>query len=498
MGRFAPSPAGRDLAWLGMGSETRFSVLPFRPFWSLKLRSYDMPEIFSPGPRPPAGSASLLAAFLVGFASAPLSGQHQASPPPSAYALEGVTVVHGDGGREEGVTLVVRSGMVERLGPDAEVPEDARVLEGDDLHVYPGIVDPYGRASMELPSPETEGVPAWDPPREVQGLTPSVRVADHLTATGASLEDERIRGVVASAVFPPRGPLPGTGAFLLHRKDAEAPRDLVLDPAVGVGAAFEGSRVGYPGTLFGVMALLRQAFADAEHRQILRAEYDADPSGIDRPGRDQDFEVIRQLAAGEYPVFFRANEAQAVRRVLALSEELGFTPVVVGGGEAWRVADELRARNVPVVVSADLPGPEEWDPEDDGELDPAAHRERERLENLYANAGRLRDAGVTVAFTGHLGSADAREGARKAVEYGMSEADALRALTSVPAELLGAPELGRVQEGGSATFVVANGPLLDEDTAILHTFVAGRPTAGADPGMDGNAEAQGSSSGGGR
>ena len=211
--------------------------------------------------------------------------------------------------------------------------------------------------------------------------------------------------------------------------------------------------------------------------------------------------MLRNVAAGGAPVFLTANRPEEIRNVLELSQEYGFRPVIVGGSEAWRVTDELLERNVPVLVSLDFPTPQRWEPETDAEEaadtteaegtegtegaeeaevqeepaepSPAALREQERLENLYSNAGRLAEACVTFALTSGGGDADIREGVIKAMEYGLSEADAMQAVTTTPAEMFGIPNVIRIEEDMAATFVVATGPLFDEESNIAYTFVEG-------------------------
>ncbi|NIU75052.1 MAG: amidohydrolase, partial [Gammaproteobacteria bacterium] len=98
------------------------------------------------------------------------------------------------------VTLVVRNGRIDALGPNVEPPSGARVLEGDSLWVYPGIIDADGEADYEFPDSDADRdqVAAWDPPRELQGFTPHRRVVDHLAATGSDLSQRRTQGIVAA------------------------------------------------------------------------------------------------------------------------------------------------------------------------------------------------------------------------------------------------------------------------------------------------------------
>lgn len=426
--------------------------------------------------------ATLVARALAAVVLLPpgLAGQYDEPPPPAAYALEDVTVVHPDGRRQEGVNVVVRGASIASLAPGAEIPTEARRLEGDSLHVYPGLVDGWGSVPVGFPEgPDRDEVVPWDPSRAAQGFTPHRRVVDHLTATGATTAGPRRAGVVAMGVVPLDGVAPGRGAVVLLRPGAETPRELVARPELALGMSFRGSGSAYPSTLFGVIALVRQAFLDAGRLQGLQEARRTGAGGPTVPPWDPDYEVLRRAAVRDLPVFFRAEEAGDIRRVLALADEVGLSPVIVGGGESWRLAGELARREVPVLVSLDFPEPEEWEPDGEPpdtagtELAPGAAREKERLENLYANPSRLVEAGVRVALTSGGGRADLREGARTAIEHGLSETAALRALTSTPASILGISDQASLRVGGPANLVITSGPLFGEGSPVRYTLVEG-------------------------
>ncbi|HEX2167621.1 MAG TPA: hypothetical protein VHG09_10360, partial [Longimicrobiales bacterium] len=425
--------------------------------------------------------------------------QFTEAPAPAAYALRNVTVVRPDGSSEAGQTLIVRAGRIEALARDAAVPADARVLDGDTLYVYPGFVDAAGSIPFEFPRDTTDRsrVRSWDPPRTLQGFMPSRRVIDYVNATGDDGEDLRKDGIVAVAVHPTLNEplMSGRGVLVLLRPDAESPQDLVLDPVLAPLMSLRGSRGTYPSTQMGVIAWYRQTFLDAQHRMAVAEARSANGAGP-APSFDADMDIVQELLRSNGRVYFAADDANAIRRVLGLAGEFGFRPVIVGGAEAWKVADELGAAEVPVLVSLDFPEPERWDPDEPEEdaasepLAPAAARERKELEDIYANAGRLADAGVTFALVS-AGSEDLREGVAKAIEYGLREADALRALTTTPAALLGVPQLAHVERGSAATFTVADRPVFSEDARILYTFVEGVLQQGATTERSGAGDASG-------
>jgi len=443
----------------------------------------------------------VLGPVLTGLASlpSPLSAQFVEPPPPAAYALRGVTLVKADGDRLSGVNIVIREGLIEAVGPNVEVPPDAEVLEGDSLMVFPGFIDAQGAAEYEFPDPEINRsqVKSWAPTRTEQSFLPHLKVVDYLTATGKDLADQRKKGIVAAAVLADGRLMPGQGTVLMYYKTAATPQELVLIPETGPVLSFRGAQGVYPSQVFAVMAFFRQSFEDARRDALIREAYAEDPQGIPTPHWDPDYAVLRDVLNGK-TVYFVANQAEDIRNVLTLQEEYRLRPVIVGGGEAWKVADRLRENNVPVLVSLDFPKPDRWKPEkaDSGEeatqqpqLDAAAQQEKERIEGYYANAAKLAESGVTFALTSGGGAADIREGVQKAIEYGLSEEDALRAVTTTPANLLGIPNLVDIDEGMSATFIVTDGELFDDETNIAYTFVAGEMEEGRGGGAGAAGEA---------
>jgi imidazolonepropionase-like amidohydrolase len=424
-------------------------------------------------------------AFALALAPTSLVAQYDAAPPPSAWAMSGVTITHADGRVESGVTVVVRGGMIQTLRAGAPIPADAQDVTWADgtLYLYPGIVDAHGAVAVELPTPNRDGTQTWNPTREIQFFTPHREAASFLRATGSSLASERRRGVVASAVFPGRGILPGQPSLIVHRVDARTSAELVMTPSLGLAAAWQGAQGAYPGTLMAQHAFLRQAFADAEHYRLHRAAQARDTQRMATVTHDADYEWLNRAAAREVPVFFQASGAEDIRRVLSLADELRFRPILVGASEAGAVSDALARRSIPVLLNAGFPQPQNWRPGDDETpLTPAAARERVRLQPVYETPARLAAAGVTFAFTsGGAAGTDLLRGARRAIEFGLSEADALRALTLTPATLLGVAPMVRIGEGLPATFMVTDRPLFQEDARIVWTFVNGHPEKGQDP-----------------
>ena len=130
------------------------------------------------------------------------------------------------------------------------------------------------------------------------------------------------------------------------------------------------------------------------------------------------------------------------------------------------MADQIKAANVPVIVGGTLRLPvEPTDPYD----------------SPYANPGRLVAAGVTVALKS--GGSDVGTASRNlpydaavAVAYGLPEAEALKAVTITPAQILGvADQLGSLEVGKRANLVITAGHILQPTTEVKGLFIAGKP-----------------------
>jgi imidazolonepropionase-like amidohydrolase len=218
----------------------------------------------------------------------------------------------------------------------------------------------------------------------------------------------------------------------------------------------------------GVFAVLRQSLETAR-------QYRDTPA--DRRLHDPVSAALAPVLEGTLPVVFEANSAQEIQRALRFAGEYGLKPVIYGGAEAWRVADLLRQRNVPVLVSLRLAPPERiggspFQPAAATELPPGSP-ERTDAES---NPARLERAGVRFALV--TGSVTKMEDnwakLRTAISRGLSVAGALRALTESPAEILGIRhQFGALEPGQLANITITDGDLFARKPRIRAVVIGG-------------------------
>jgi hypothetical protein len=250
----------------------------------------------------------------------------------------------------------------------------------------------------------------------------------------------------------------------------------------------------YPVSLLGTFSALRQIFNDAKRQQEWQKAYASDPRGMRRPETDMSLEALYPAINRQVPVVFNANREIEIIRALDLIRELNLRGVIAGGQEAWKVADRLKAQDVPVLLSMNFP---KRTAAASTEADP------ETLETLRFRAetpkgpGRLAAAGVKFAFQsgGVTPLADFFANAAKTVENGLGRDAAIRAMTLSAAEILGVENrLGSIEPGKIANLTLVKGDLLGRDRFVPQIIIDGkvfeqkepvRPAGGRGPGAGG-------------
>lgn len=465
-----------------------------------------------------------LAAVVLLSAGAAAAGQ--AAPRPELYVLENVRLE----AQGELVKLVLAEGRIrERLAADAANPPGARLADGKGGVVTPAFVDAYTRVGIETPVPvadrdqpvSTESDAGIDMRiANRRGVQPAFRAVDVLTPEDKHDQAAREQGFATLCIAPAGHLLPGASTVVTTR--AAAPRDTVLVPTAFDHAELRTSEGGYPSTLMGCVAQLRQFFLDAtRQRELLERQSAARPGP--RPPYDRDLEALGAVLDGQRRLVCHAETNRDIERWLKLADEAGFEIAVTGGRDAWRLAGVLAERGIPIALTLDWgeevddptakkepkkkPAEEgqsesEDQPEEPGEpeepeppaagaegaketekaweyLEPLAVRsERRRLwEEGRDCALRLHEAGVPFAFgSGSASPKELLKHVRELVEVGLPADVALAAMTANAAEFIGLGDrLGGLEPGMMASLAVWTAPPTDEKAKLAWLFVEGFP-----------------------
>lgn len=426
------------------------------------------------------------------------------------YAITNARVVTVSGPVIERGTVVVREGLIAAVGERVAAPPDARTIDGTGLTIYPGLIDASTTLGIPRPTPTPgatpgggggfaglfgQSAPSAVSPNSTQlpGLQPEISAADLIRPGGNEIEAARNAGITAAQTAPRGNIFLGQSAFI--NLSGDTPQQMIVRSPVAlhVGTTPIGGGQ-YPGSLMGVFSSVRQLLLDAQRYREANAVYDRSPRGLRRPEQDKSLAALLPVLSRQMPVVMQADSERQIARALELAREFNFQLVIAGGTEAHKVAERLKAANVPVLLSLNFPrrtaaASPDSDPEPLRIL-------RDRIE-APKTAGRLAAAGVRFAFQsgGMTQMNDFLANAARAVEGGLSPMDAVRALTIRPAEILGvAQQLGTIEVGKIANLTVTRGDLFAKDRRITHVFIDGRPVdlrpaataTGGAPGASGN------------
>ncbi len=407
------------------------------------------------------------------------------------YAITNARIVTVSGTPIERGTVVIRDGLIAAVGVGVAAPADARVIDGSGLTVYPGLIDSSTSLGIPQPTPAaqptTGGAAAAFAQLRAQtsptvalnstqpaGLQPEVLAEDFLRPGGEQIEAARAAGITTALTAPRQGIWMGQSALI--NLSGETAQQMIVRSPVALHVGFTPLRSGgYPSSLMGVFAVLRQMLLDAGRYREAQLAYERSPRGTRRPDQDRSLAALLPVLDGALPVVMYADREREIARALDLAEEFKLKAIIAGGLESAKVADRLRERKVPVLLSLNFPrrttaAMPEADPEPVRVL-------RERVE-APKTAARLVNARTRFAFqSGALTNmADFSANLLRAIEAGLGREDALRALTIWPAEIFGVSDrLGSIETGKIANLLVTRGDLFDRNRAIRHIFIDGRP-----------------------
>jgi imidazolonepropionase-like amidohydrolase len=416
--------------------------------------------------------------FLVTlFLYASLTGGSLAaqSPTRSVYAIKDARIYPVSGGVIASGTVLIRNGLISAVGADLAIPAEATVIEGAGLTVYPGLIDSFTDTGLPAAAAPAQPQQPAAQPRNTQealfqtplGLNADRALAEQVRPTGRNVEAYRNLGITSALTVSRDGLLTGQSVLINTGETnivVKTPVALHINPAPVTG--------GYPATLMGAFAVLRQTFSDADWYRQSWERFHRNPRGIERPPYDRILESVVPVLQGKLPSIIHADWKAQIKRAINLADELKLQPIIAGGLEAGAIAPLLKSKNIRVLVSINYARQK---PRSGGAG--AAEFDEQEMKAFLANAAALQKAGVGFAL--QSGFADRPqlfiENIRRTIENGLTLEQALRATTLSAAEILGMGDaLGSLEAGKIANIAVADGEPFARNTRIRMVFVDGQ------------------------
>lgn len=390
------------------------------------------------------------------------------------FAFVNARIQKAPGKMVDGGVLVIRKGKIVAVGQSGAVavPEDAVVYDLGGKYIYPAFLDlysSYGMPEVSRTSGE-EDEPIWF--SEKRGpfgwnaaVKPEVQAADMLEPDAKAAAALREAGFGLVLTQQQDGIIRGTAA-LVHLVDGKA-NEAIAQPMAAGGFSFSkgSSPMGYPSSLMGAIALIRQTWYDAQWYARART--------LDDTPYDASLQAM--TAMEPLPALFAVDDIASGQRAIALGTEFNKRFILKGRGDEYQQAQWLAARQQPVVIP--LVFPDAYDVEDPYGALHISLPQLMHWEMAPANAAMLAKEGVPFAFTtdGLDKPQDIWKQLRKVRSYGLSDSLLLAALTTQPASMLGiGKDAGTLDAGKTASFFIASAPLWDDDMQVLESWIHGQ------------------------
>ncbi|MCH7721089.1 MAG: amidohydrolase family protein [Planctomycetes bacterium] len=389
--------------------------------------------------------------------------------PYGMYAIVGATVHPISGPPIHNATVTIRDGKIEAVGTEVTIRPGSGIIQAAGLHVYPGLIDAASRIGLT----EIGSVHGTNDMNDLATYQPDLRASSAVNPHSAHVRIARAAGITSVLAQPGGGRISGQSS-LIHLDGWTMPEMLLADPV----ALHMGVPV-LPVHLTGKDKKKRKKSHEESLRELdewvsrakrysVERAADLSPRGLKSAARselgaDVLLDAMLPYVSREKPVVMSASSYKAIKKHIEFAEKHNLELILSSGGEAWKLADELAEKKIPVILTSTLSPPlgcyEVWD-------------------SVYRCAVVLDEAGVEFCFaTGSAaGAYDLPFHAGMAAAHGLDPDRAVYALTLGPAKILGVDDrVGSIEPGKVADLIVTTHSPIQTVCQVTHMFIDGVP-----------------------
>ncbi|GIU29041.1 amidohydrolase [Shewanella colwelliana] len=380
-----------------------------------------------------------------------------ASPQQGPIVIQNATLHTVIDGVQTGSSLRIEQGQIVAIGPEVST-QDAQVIDAKGKHVYPGLIaldTSMGLVEVEMMRPSNDSY-------EVGESNPQLLAISAFNPDSEIIPTVRVNGITHAQVVPQGEALAGQSSLV------SLDSWTIEDALVPTQAQFH---LYWP--------TLRRLAHDEETQKKQLAQYDAQLDTIETTlidgyryhmaaqagtidKTDNRWQAMQSLYQGKGQLFVHANSAEQIEQAIAMTKPYQFKLVIVGGYDAWRVADQLKEVDAKVIYTRTLSLPMRTD---------------EPTEMSFKIPSLLKQADIPFAlgFSSDWNARNLPFAAGQTVAYGLSRQEALKSITLDAAKILGLEDMGAIGVGYKANLIISAGDILDPlSSKIEALFIDGR------------------------
>ena len=395
-----------------------------------------------------------------------------------AYAFTNATIHTTFERTIKNATLIIRKGKIEAVGTGLTVPKAMVTIDLKGKHIYPSFVDIYTDYGVSETDNKSGGS-GWSRTQQMisnksgaymwnQALQPEFRAHEHFTVDEKAAKGYREIGFGVVSAHRMDGMSRGTATVVTLGEDR--PHKLMLREHAAHHLSFKKgtSTQSYPGSLMGGIALFRQTYLDGDWY------------------KNQKEEINLSLAAWNdvqsLPQVFETREILESLRAIKLGKTHNHNYIIYGNGDEYQRLEKIKKSGNTFIINLNFP--QAFDVEAPYDALRVELGDMKHWELAPTNPGVLAKNGVNIILTSH-GLKDKKsflKNLRKAIESGLSEEQALKALTQSPAKALNVyDQVGSLEKGKLANFFITSDEIFAEKTKIHHHWIQGKPFIFSNP-----------------
>ena len=365
-------------------------------------------------------------------------------------------------------TLLIKNDKVIAVGKSVKIPSGTQVIDVSGKNIYPSFIDIYSDFGINKPKRQSGGFGGTQYAAEREGYYWNDHIRPETNPINEFKFDTKKAkgylnagfGVVNTHLHD--GIIRGNGLLIaLNPNNTNSYR--VLEDMSGQYLSFSKSNKSkqlYPGSRMGAMALLRQVYYDADWY----AKGNMDNKDLSLEALNKKKNLVQIFETGNNLDALRADK---------VGDEFGIQYTIVGSGDEYERINDIKSTNAKFIIPVNFQMP--YDVSNPLLAKQISLRDMRKWNQEPSNLSVLAKNDVTFALTTHgLKSMNAfHKNLQKAIKYGFDEKAALAALTTVPASIIGNTNIGNLNVGSYANFIITSGDVFDPKTTIYENWVQG-------------------------
>lgn len=386
------------------------------------------------------------------------------------YAFTNATIYVDYQSKIENATLLIKDGKIEAVDAKVELPPNTVVYDLKGKYIYPSLIDLYTHYGIPVQKKNT--TPQYGPQFENknkqainwnQAIKPEVEAGKLFIVDNKKAEELRKLGFGTVLTHQKDGIMRGTSAFVTLGNDKA--NNVMLKDNVTSHLSFNKgtSTQDYPGSLMGMIALIRQTY------------YDVDWLFNNTSVDEYNISLNTIIDNWKLPQIFEANDKLNILRADLIGDEFETQYIFKGKGDEYQRIKEIKATEGKLIIPVNFP--KAYDVEDPYDAMKVSYSSVKHWDLAPFNLGIIAQNGIDFTIT----TADLKDkkvffkNLRKAIKSGLSEQDALKALTYSPANFIDQyAKVGSLEKGKLANFIITSNNLFQEKTIIHENWIKGK------------------------